>query len=287
MNMSFRQFSLTYESPAYWRVTFDNPPINVLDGATIPELQRLIALMESDPELRVVVFDSANPEYFIAHFSAAAGVTTITTALPNGLYPWVDIVDRLARLPVVTIAAIRGRARGVGSEFALACDIRFGSAEKAIFAQIEVGAGLFPGGGALERLPLLTGRGRAFEIVLGADDFDAATAERYGWINRAIPDAEFERIVSQFARRIASFDRLPLREAKRLLNAHCEQPQSTAINESQQTFFEALSWPTAVSRAQRLTKLGSGQDSDLERNYGSRLEHLMDDQTTDEHKEAP
>ncbi|MFM0114980.1 enoyl-CoA hydratase/isomerase family protein [Paraburkholderia nemoris] len=281
MNTSFRQFSVRPQSPAYWRVTFDNPPINVLDGATIPELQQLLDLMDSDPELRVVVFDSANPEYFIAHFSAAAGVDTIVTPLPSGMYPWVDIVDRLARLPVVTIAAIRGRARGVGSEFALACDIRFASEEKAILAQIEVGAGLFPGGGAIERLPHLTGRGRAFEIILGSDDFDATTAERYGWVNRAIPDAEFENFVNRFAKRVASFDKQPLREAKRLLNTHSAQSLSATINESQKAFFSALSWPTTISRAQKLVKLGSGQDSDLERNYGARLGSLMDEPTTE------
>jgi enoyl-CoA hydratase/carnithine racemase len=281
MVTSLRQFNVIRKSAAFWQVTFDNPPINVLDGATIPEIQHLIDLMESDTELRVVVFDSANPDYFIAHFSAAAGLDTIVTPLPNGLFPWVDIVDRLARLPVVTIAAIRGRARGVGSEFALACDIRFASAEKAILAQIEVGAGLFPGGGALERLPRLTGRGRAFEIILGSDDFDAAIAERYGWINRAIPDAEFESFVNRFALRIASFDKQPLREAKRLLNTHNEQSLSTSINESHKAFFGALAWPATVARAQKLMKLGSGQDGDLERNYGAYLGRLMDDPHAD------
>jgi enoyl-CoA hydratase/carnithine racemase len=281
MDILFKQFNLIRKSSAYWQVTFNNPPINVLDGGTIPELQRLIELMESDTELRVVVFDSANPQYFMAHFSAAAGLDTIVKPMPNGLFPWVDIVDRLARLPVVTIAAIRGRARGVGSEFALACDMRFASAERAILAQIEVGAGLFPGGGALERLPRLTGRGRALEIILGSDDFDAATAERYGWINRAIPDAEFESFVSRFAFRIASFDKQPLCEAKRLLTDHSEQALSTSINESHMAFFGALAWPATVARAQQLMKLGSGQDGDLERNYGSRLGRLMNDPDTD------
>jgi enoyl-CoA hydratase/carnithine racemase len=281
MDTSFKQFNVRRKSSAYWQVTFNNPPINVLDGGTIPELQRLIELMEADTELRVVVFDSANPEYFIAHFSAAAGLDTVVKPLPNGLFPWVDIVDRLARLPVVTIAAIRGRARGVGSEFALACDMRFASAEKAILAQIEVGAGLFPGGGALERLPRLMGRGRALEIILGSEDFDATTAERYGWINRAIPDAEFENFVSRLAFRIASFDKQPLREAKRLLTEHSDQPLSTSINESHKAFFGAQAWPATVARAQQLKKLGSGLDGDLERNYGSHLGGLLDDTGTD------
>jgi enoyl-CoA hydratase/carnithine racemase len=281
MDTAFKQFQVTRKSPAYWQVTFNNPPINVLDGVTIPEIQHLLDLMEADTELRVVVFDSANPEYFIAHFSAAAGLDTLVKPLPNGLFPWVDIVDRLAKLPVVTIAAIRGRARGVGSEFALACDMRFASAEKAILAQIEVGAGLFPGGGAIERLPRLTGRGRALEIILGSEDFDAATAERYGWINRAIPDTEFEAFVSRFASRIASFDKQPLAEAKRLLNAHSDEPLPASINESHKAFFGAQAWPSTVARAQKLKALGSGTDGDLERHYGSRLGGLMNGPGTD------
>lgn len=277
MNAPLTQFSVSRRSPGFWQVTFSNPPINVLDANTIPELQVLLDRMELDADLRVVVFDSANPDYFIAHFSAAAGVGSIVAPLANGLFPWVDIVERLTQLPVVTIAAIRGRVRGVGSEFALACDIRFASREKAILAQIEVGAGLFPGGGALERLPRLVGRGCAFEIILGSDDFDATTAEHYGWINRAVPDSEFESFVERFALRVASFDKQPLREAKRLLNAHSEQGLATSINESHRTFFGAMSWPATVARAQTLMKLGSGQDGDLERNYGARLGTLADE----------
>lgn len=277
MEDSFKQLSITRKSPAYWQVTFNNPPINLLDGATMPELEQLLELIEADRNLRVVVFDSANPEFFIAHFGAGAGLQTLVTPRANGLFPWVDFVDRLSKAPVVTIAAIRGRARGVGSEFALACDIRFGSLEKAILSQIEVGAGLFPGGGALELLPRLVGRGRALEIVLGSDDFDAATAERYGWINRAIPDADFESFVETFARRIASFDKQALVEAKRLVNAHGDDPSAAAINESQKIFFGAFSWPGAASRAQKLRELGSGQHSDLELNYGAHLAQISND----------
>lgn len=274
MAISFKQFNVTRKTPAYWQVTFNNPPINLLDAHTLPELQQLLEMMESDQDLRVVVFDSANPEFFIAHFSSAAGLDTIVTPRPNGLFPWVDFVDRLSKSSITTIASIRGRARGVGAEFALACDIRFGSLEKAILSQIEVGVGLFPGGGALERLPRLVGRGRALEIILGADDFDAITAERYGWINRAVPDAEFEGFVDKFARRIASFDKQALAEAKRLVNAHTDEPASASINESQKIFFGAYTWPGAAARASKLAKLGSGRHSELELHYGAYLERL-------------
>lgn len=274
MAISFKQFRITRNSAAYWRVTFDNPPINMLDADTVAELTQLLESMESDEHLRVVVFDSANPEFFIAHFDTATELETILTPCSNGLFPWVDFVDRFAKLPVVTVAAIRGRARAVGSEFALACDIRFGSLEKAILAQIDVGAGLLPGGGALERLPRLVGRGRALEIVLGAEDFDAATAERYGWINRAIPDADFERFVEAFARRIASFDKQVLAEAKRLINAHSDEPSAASINETQSAFFGALTWPAVSKRVPKLMALGSGQRSDLELNFGRHLGYL-------------
>lgn len=277
MGNPLKQLTITRVSNAFWRVTFSNPPINVLDAGTVPELQELLRLMESDPDLRAVVFDSANPEFFIAHFSAAAGLQTIVTPQPNGLFPWVDFVDRLSKLPVVTIAAIRGRARGVGSEFALACDIRFGSREKAVLGQIEVGAGLFPGGGALERLPRLVGRGRALEIILGSEDFDAETAEKYGWLNRAIPDADFESFVDAFARRVASFDKQAIAEAKRLLNAHSDEPAAAAINESQKIFFGAYSWPGAAARSQKLAPLGIGQRSELELNFGRYLDRLEAD----------
>ena len=124
--------------------------------------------------------------------------------------PWMETALRLSKVPVVSIASIRGRARGMGSEFALACDLRFASLERAVLGQPEVGVGLVPGGGGMERLPLLVGRARALEIVLGAGDFDADTAERYGWINRALPDAAFDRFVDDLARRIASFDKQAL-----------------------------------------------------------------------------
>ena len=274
MSKSLNQFTITRESNAYWRITFNNPPINLLDAGTMPELLEILSLLESDPDVRVAVFGSANPDFFIAHFSTAAGLDTITTPQPNGLFPWVDFVDRLSKLPVVTVAAIRGRARGVGGEFALACDIRFGSREKAILGQIEVGAGLFPGGGALERLPRLIGRGRALEIILGADDFDAETAEKYGWINRAIPDVDFEAFVDDFARRVASFDKQPIAEAKRLVNAHSDEPTAASINESQKVFFGAYRWPGTAVRGKKLLALGAGQPSDLELNFGHYLGRL-------------
>src|SRR5271170_234592 len=185
-----------------------------------------------------------------------------------------DIVDRLARLPAVSVAAVRGRARGGGAEFALACDIRFASLERAIFAQIEVGTGLIPIGGAVDRLPHLMGRGRALEVILGSDDFDAALAERYGWINRAIPDQEFEDFVEQFARRVASFDSQSITEAKRLVTLHGGGPTPADYDESAATFYGKQPWPGTAARFPKLLELGSGKHSDLELNFGRRLGEL-------------
>jgi enoyl-CoA hydratase/carnithine racemase len=274
MSESFKQFSLSRISNSHWRVTFNHPPINLFDDNTIPELEHLLDLAEGEPKLKVIVFDSANPDFFIAHFSPAAGYKNLVTRKPNGHYPWTDIVDRLARLPAVSIAAVRGRARGGGAEFALACDIRFASLERATFAQIEVGTGLIPIGGAVDRLPYLMGRGRALEVILGCDDFDAALAERYGWINRAIPDQEFEAFVEQFARRVASFDGQSIREAKRLVIQHGGGPTPDDYDESAATFYTKQPWPGTAARFPKLLELGSGKHSDLELNFGRRLGDL-------------
>src|SRR6185295_13368478 len=164
--------------------------------------------------------------------------------------PW----RREAAMSGSRIASIRGRTRGGGAELALAMDMRFASLEKAVFGQPEVGAGVLPGGGALERLPLLTGRARALEIVLGSDDYDAATAERYGWINRALPDAELDAHVDRLARRIASFDREALAETKRLVNRRT-LPDPADLRETQDVFLGAAPrWPSARERRARIGK---------------------------------
>ncbi|MHB8528056.1 MAG: enoyl-CoA hydratase/isomerase family protein [Caulobacteraceae bacterium] len=164
-------------------------------------------------------------------------------------------------------SSVRGRARGVGSEFALACDMRFASLEKAIFGQPEVGSGLIPGGGGLERLPLLA---RALEVIAGSDDFDAATAERYGWINRAIPDTDFEAWVDRFARRVASFDKMALSSAKALVNRRTVPDPKDQL-ESGRVFLSAFGWPGFAERAPKSAAAGLGQRGDFELNMGERL----------------
>jgi enoyl-CoA hydratase/carnithine racemase len=269
------QLRIIRESQSYWSVTFHNPPLNLLDPDTIKELNQLVQRMSENESLNVVVFKSADPEFFIAHYDLSRAGETPTAPTSNGLPPWIDFTTRLGRAPVVSIASIRGRARGVGSELALACDLRFASLEKAIFGQPEVAVGVIPGGGALERLPRLVGRARALEIVLGSDDFDAATAERYGWINRALPDGELDSFVDNLAHRIASFDRQALAEAKRLINRH-DLPEPAELIASQQAFIHSIGWDGARARREPLTKLGLGQRNGFEMKLGHHLGHLAE-----------
>jgi enoyl-CoA hydratase/carnithine racemase len=171
---------------------------------------------------------------------------------------------------VVTIALIRGRARGMGSEIPLGFDMRFASLERAVFGQPEVGVGLVPGGGAMERLPLLAGRARALEIVLGAADFDAATAERYGWINRALPDADLDGFVADLAQRLASFDKVALGAAKQAVNRRA-LPEADDLKASQALFYTAFTWPGTAPRVNALKARGIGTRSDLEMRFGDHL----------------
>src|ERR1700726_352130 len=194
------------ETPAYWKVVFDYPPFNILDAAIFDSLQNLLVRMDASQSLRVVVFESAIPEFYLAHFDLTGKLGNIMTAVgASGLPILMDTFVRLTKSPVVSIAKIRGCARGVSSEFVLACDMRFASRENTRLGHPELGVGLHPGGGGTERLPHLVGRGRALEIVLSANDFDGDTAERYGYVNRSLPDAELDGFVDALARRIGPF----------------------------------------------------------------------------------
>jgi enoyl-CoA hydratase/carnithine racemase len=162
MTESATHVRIVEKTPAYWRVVFENPPFNIVDATIFEGLQNLLARMDASPSLRVVVFESANPEFYLAHFDLTGKTGNITTAVgPSGLPILMDTFVRLTKSPVVSIAKIRGCVRGVSSEFVLACDMRFASRENTLLGQPEVGVGVNPGGGGTERLPLLVGRGRA------------------------------------------------------------------------------------------------------------------------------
>jgi enoyl-CoA hydratase/carnithine racemase len=257
-------------------VLFDYPPFNIVDATIFDGLQDLLARMDGSPSLRVVVFESANPEFYLAHFDLTRKTGNITTAVgPSGLPILTDTFVRLTRSPVVSIAKIRGCVRGVSSEFVLACDMRFASREHTRLGQPEVGVGVNPGGGGTERLPLLVGRGRALEIVLGANDFDGDTAERYGYVNRALPDAELDGFVDGLARRIASFDRRPIAAAKNLIN-QLSLPPADRLLDALNAFQAALTWPETQRRIQALLERGLQRDDDFEKQWPALLGTLLE-----------
>jgi enoyl-CoA hydratase/carnithine racemase len=214
------QIRVTRRSPAYWRVTIDNPPINAMGPQMVREFQSLMDMLEADNDVRVVVFESAVDGYFLNHSDFTAKLEDLTSmpAGPTGLPPWPDFLVRLTRLPVASIALIRGRATGNGSEISLSCDMSFASSEKAILSQWEVGVGLVAGGGPMARLPGLIGRNRALEVLLSSDDFRGEQAEAYGYVNRAMPDADLDAFVEALATRIARFDKWAIANTKRLVN---------------------------------------------------------------------
>lgn len=191
-SMSWTHFSVDRRSPGYCRVTFDHPPINTTTATTVAELSELVGLIENDLDLNVVVFESANADSYLVG--------------PTGLSGWIDVLVRLARAPVVSVASIHGRARGAGSEFVLACDLRFASRETARLGQLEVETGVIPGGGSMARLARLVGRARALEILLVADDLDGPRAEQYGYVNRAIADDQLDDEVEALATSLARSD---------------------------------------------------------------------------------
>jgi enoyl-CoA hydratase/carnithine racemase len=259
------QFSTDRTCPGLWTVTFSNPPINMFVPATIVELGALMTALEADPSVKVVVFQSANPDFFVAHLDVAQAAER-----PEVLGLWREFVLRLAAAPVVSIAKIRGRTRGIGNEFVLACDMRFASRENALFGNPEVGVGLIPGGGALEWLPRLVGRSRALEIVLSADDFDADIAERYGWVNRTLDDAGLDPFVDTLVRRLASFERETLAAAKAQVNRF-GMPTAAELQSSNDMIFPLLALPDAQARRPKLRGIGYGVPSDFELNFGRYL----------------
>ncbi|RFU46469.1 enoyl-CoA hydratase/isomerase family protein [Paraburkholderia sp. DHOC27] len=262
-----QEFSITRVSEAYWRVTIDHPPFNIFGPQSIPMLDRVVTEMEKDATLKVVVFDSAVPGFFQTHFDFIPPLETTTSMAPGttGLPPLPDIFVRLTRSSVVTIAEIRGRASGVGSELALACDMRFASREKAVLSQFEIGGGFTPGGGPMVRLPRLIGRGRALEVMLGGNDFPGELAERYGYVNRAVPDAELGEFVDTLARRIASFDKTSLADIKRMVNTST-LPSNEEVAAEWASFITSVQRPAAQRAVTKLMELGLQQNPDVEIN---------------------
>lgn len=262
-------------SPSFWRVVMNNPPLNVMGPEFVLQMREVMNEIESDEQLRVVVFESAVDGFFLNHsdFDAKLGDLTGIPAGPTGLEAWPDIVARLPRAPVVSIAKIRGRATGNGSELALACDMTFASREKAILSQWEVGVGLVAGGGPMARLPRLIGRSRAMEVLLGSDDIGGDLAEAYGYVNRALPDRDLDPFVDALARRISAFDKWAISNTKRLVNAASLAPE-VELAAGWAACMASVARPSTQARFKALRELGWHKPGDAEARLGCYLPRI-------------
>lgn len=266
------QLQITRASPACWRITFNNPPLNVMGPEFVLQFREVLTMLESNEDLKVVVFASAVEGFFLNHSDFRARLEDLTGIPqgPTGLEAWPDILVRLTRAPFVSIAMIRGRATGNGSELALACDMSFMSREKAVLSQWEVGVGLVAGGGPMARLPRLIGRGRAMEVLLGSDDIGGDLAQAYGYVNRSLPDAELDEFVDALANRIASFDKWAIANTKRLVNA-ASLPPDVEIAAGWDACMASIGRPAAQYRLKALFERGFHQPGDAEDRLGAYL----------------
>jgi enoyl-CoA hydratase/carnithine racemase len=260
------------------RVTIDHPPINLLDLAMIQDLDRVGRELEADETVRVVVFLSANPDFFIAHADVTLIQLLPTEPPPKAaaLGQFHQMVDRFRTMPKATIGVVEGRARGGGSEFLLSLDMRFGALGRAILAQPEVALGIIPGGSGTQRLPRLIGRARALEVILGCEDVPADLAERWGYLNRALPAAELGPFVERLARRIASFPGGAIALAKASVDAADTTTEAGLIEEAHY-FNLSLATPEAQARMTRFMAIG-GQTREVEMAIEPALEDRLQPQ---------
>lgn len=274
------QIRVTRPSTAYWRVTIDNPPINVMGPEMVRQFQETIDALESDKQVKVVVFDSAVDGYFLNHSDFTAKLEDLTSmpAGPTGLPPWPDFLVRLTRAPFVSIALIRGRATGNGSEITLACDMSFASGEKTIISQWEVGVGMIAGGGPMARLPRLIGRNRALEVLLSSEDIRADQAEAWGYINRALPDSELDAYVDALATRISGFDKWAIANTKRLVNTSL--PPDVEIGAGWYACIGSLARPAAQEGIKELFARGFHKPGDVEDRLGYYLGQIPHEANT-------
>jgi enoyl-CoA hydratase/carnithine racemase len=275
MTKTTTQIQVTRRSAAYWRITFDNPPLNVMGPQLVREMRDIVTALEADKNVKVIVFDSAVDGFFLNHSDFLANFKDLTDMPqgPTGLEAWPDILVRITRMPVVSIAMIRGRATGNGSEIALACDMSFASREKARLSQWEVGVGLVAGGGPMARMPGLMGRQRALEVLLSSDDIDADLAAAYGYVNRSLPDAELDGFVDALANRIASFDKWAIANTKRLVNA-ASLPPDVEIAAGWEACMTSVTRPAAQDRIKAFFEQGFHRPGDAEDHIGSYLTRL-------------
>ncbi|MFG1801866.1 enoyl-CoA hydratase/isomerase family protein [Micromonospora carbonacea] len=271
-----KQFTVDDQTSKVRRVTFANPPYNLIGAGTVAELLDIVDRLSGEEQASVVIFDSATPGFFLNHVDSDQ-IPAIADMAGSGPLPeFVELGVRLAAAPFVSIASIRGRARGGGAEYTAVFDLRYASREQATFCQPEVGFGLVPGAGGTERLTHLLGRDRALEVVLTGQDYDADRAAQYGWVTRAIPDAELDDFVNAVARRIASFDRQAITAVKTQVN-RSTLPSEENLLASFVESARSTTGPGVEARGRAVGKLVAqiGID-DLERNLGHHLESLAE-----------
>jgi enoyl-CoA hydratase/carnithine racemase len=276
MTQTYRTLRVARSDEGVLGVVINAPPMNLIGPELVRDLVTLLGELESEGDVRVMVLESADPEYFVPHVDLTKVAEYTAEAAKVGGPDDASLGmlwHKLSELPVVTIAKLRGRARGAGSELALACDMRFAARENAVLGQPEIGFGASPGAGGVQHLGRLLGRGRAMEVILGAADFDADEAERYGWVNRALPDAELDAFVARLARRIASFPADAVRSTKQVLN-DLTLPGPDAIRADARRFQQLVGSDTVKARAATLFAQGLQTRGPLELDLGDRIESL-------------
>ena len=238
------------------------------------QFQEIMTAIEADEHLKVVIFDSAVEGFFLNHSDFTAKIEDLTAipAGPTGLPAWPDILVRLTRAPVVTISLIRGRATGNGSEIALASDMCFVSREKTRLSQWEVGVGMVAGGGPMTRMPRVMGRARALEVLMSSDDISGDQAEAYGYVNRALPDADLDAYVDALATRISRFDKWAIANTKRLVNTSL--PPDVELGAGWDACIESLGRPAAQEGIKSLMAQGFHKPGDVENRLGYYLGQL-------------
>lgn len=270
-----KRLTIIRQSPAYWRVVIGNPPLSLFDPVTFAELNVLMDDIEKDKNLKVIVFESADKDFFMNHHDVdnRIDVPNIPGAMPF-FGNWPKFVTRLAQSSVISIAKVRGRAWAQGFEFALACDMRFASKERAKFALIEVGGSSIPGGGGIEWLAALVGRSRTLEIVCSADEFDAEIGEHYGFVNRSLPDAELDAYVDALATRMSRFEKRALETGKKMVNARAGVPSEGDLWNSNHILHGVDEWPESQKAYKKMKAAGLGKVGDFELNFAERLGNL-------------
>ena len=274
----FTTFSVNIEEAIAW-VTFDYPPVNIQGLPMLSDLDMLSQKLEVDRNVKVVVFQSAHPEIFVAHADTNFLKDMSAKAVSRDEVKLLDlqrVLERISRLPQATIAKIEGFARGGGHEFALACDMRFAARGKARFMQMEVGMGILPCGGGASRMARQTGLGRALEIILGAQDFDANQAEFYGTVNKALDPDEIGPYVDALAKRIALWTPESINACKQAVYESIDKPIEDALKAEAYWLYQATSQTPALKRFKWADDNGAQFDMENQRNWGDLVVGVQD-----------